>query len=201
MHMVLATAIGLVTKDGVVLSADRRVSYGDGYILSKSVKKVFTLNEMVGVASAGIPADFQSLVDSLIFNVRLYELDTRRRAKPSNIARILSVILYQRRMYSPYFAEMIVGGLEDDLPKLFVLDPAGSSLEDKYAAVGSGAKLAIGILERSYSPDMSSEEAIKVAERAMRGAIERDALSGDGIDILFIGKEGKIEKFIPLKLA
>ncbi len=199
--MVLATAIGLVTKDGVVLSADRRVSYGDGYILSKSVKKVFTLNDVVGVASAGIPADFQSLVDSLIFNVRLYELDTRRRAKPSNIARILSVILYQRRMYSPYFAEMIVGGLEDDLPRLFVLDPAGSSLEDKYAAVGSGAKLAIGILERSYSPDMSSEEAIKVAERAMRGAIERDALSGDGIDILFIGKEGKIEKFIPLKLA
>ncbi len=199
--MVLATAIGLVAKDGVVLSADRRVSYGDGYILSKSVKKVFTLNDVVGVASAGIPADFQSLVDSLIFNVRLYELDTRRRAKPSNIARILSVILYQRRMYSPYFAEMIVGGLEDDLPRLFVLDPAGSSLEDKYAAVGSGAKLAIGILERSYSPDMDSEEAIKVAERAMRGAIERDALSGDGIDILFIGKEGKIEKFIPLKLA
>ncbi|RLG47623.1 MAG: proteasome subunit beta, partial [Thermoproteota archaeon] len=195
--MVLATAIGLVAKDGVVLSADRRVSYGDGYILSKSVKKVFTLNDVVGVASAGIPADFQSLVDSLIFNVRLYELDTRRRAKPSNIARILSVILYQRRMYSPYFAEMIVGGLEDDLPRLFVLDPAGSSLEDKYAAVGSGAKLAIGILERSYSPDMDSEEAIKVAERAMRGAIERDALSGDGIDILFIGKEGKIEKFIP----
>jgi len=199
--MVLATAIGLVAKDGVVLSADRRVSYGDGYILSKSVKKVFALNDVVGVASAGIPADFQSLVDSLIFNVRLYELDTRRRAKPSNIARILSVILYQRRMYSPYFAEMIVGGLEDDLPRLFVLDPAGSSLEDKYAAVGSGAKLAIGILERSYSPDMDSEEAIKVAERAMRGAIERDALSGDGIDILFIGKEGKIEKFIPLKLA
>jgi len=199
--MVLATAIGLVAKDGVVLSADRRVSYGDGYILSKSVKKVFTLNDVVGVASAGIPADFQSLVDSLIFNVRLYELDARRRAKPSNIARILSVILYQRRMYSPYYAEMIVGGLEDDLPKLFVLDPAGSSLEDKYAAVGSGAKLAIGILERSYSPDMHSEEAIKVAERAMRGAIERDALSGDGIDILFIGKEGKIEKFIPLKLA
>ncbi len=199
--MVLATAIGLVTKDGVVLSADRRVSYGDGYILSKSVKKVFTLNDVVGVASAGIPADFQSLVDSLIFNVRLYELDTRRRAKPSNIARILSVILYQRRMYSPYYAEMIIGGLEDDLPRLFVLDPAGSSLEDKYAAVGSGAKLAIGILERSYSPDLGREEAIKVAERAMRGAIERDALSGDGIDILFIGKEGKIEKFIPIKLT
>jgi proteasome beta subunit len=133
--------------------------------------------------------------------VRLYELDTRRRAKPSNIARILSVILYQRRMYSPYYAEMIVGGLEDDLPRLFVLDPAGSSLEDKYAAVGSGAKLAIGILERSYSPDLESEEAIKVAERAMRGAIERDALSGDGIDILFIGKKGKIEKFIPIKLT
>jgi len=199
--MVLATAIGLVTKDGVVLSADRRVSYGDGYILSKSVKKVFTLNDVVGVASAGIPADFQSLVDSLIFNVRLYELDMNRRAKPSNIARILSVILYQKRMYSPYYAEMIVGGLEDDLPRLFVLDPAGSSLEDKYAAVGSGAKLAIGILERSYSPDLESEEAIKIAERAMRGAIERDALSGDGIDILFIGEKGKIEKFIPIKLT
>ncbi len=198
--MVLATAIGLVTREGVVLSADRRVSYGNGYILSKSVKKVFALNDVVGVASAGIPADFQTLVDSLIFNVRLYELETGRKARPSNIARILSIILYQRRIYFPYFAEMIIGGLEDDVPKLFVLDPAGSSLEDKYAAVGSGARLAMGILERSYSPDLSKDEAIEVAKKAMRGAIERDALSGDGIDILFIGKEGKVEKFIPIKM-
>jgi proteasome beta subunit len=66
----------------------------------------------------------------------------------------------------------------------------GSVIPDKYAAVGSGAEIATGVLEDGYKDNMEMEEAKKLVERAMKSAISRDVMSGDGIDMLLITKEG-----------
>ncbi len=198
--MVLATALGLKFKDGVVLAADRRVSYGT-FILSKSARKIFLINDLVGISTAGLPGDFQELVDVVRFNLSMYELDLDKKATPTNVAKLLSLLLYQGRFRGIYYAELIVGGLEGDSPKLLVLDPAGGLLEEKYVAVGTGAQIATGILERNYKDDLDEESALDLAEKAMREAISRDALSGDGIDILIITKTGARILYIPLKAS
>ncbi len=198
--MVLATALGLKFKDGVVLAADRRVSYGT-FILSKSARKVFLINDLVGISTAGLPGDFQELVDVVLFNLSMYELDLDKKATPTNVAKLLSLLLYQGRFRGIYYAELIVGGLEEDRPKLLVLDPAGGLLEEKYVAVGTGAQIATGILERNYKDDLDEEGALDLAEKAMREAISRDALSGDGIDLLIITKTGARSLYIPLKAS
>ena len=198
--MVLATALGLKFKDGVVLAADRRVSYGT-FILSKSARKVFLINDLVGISTAGLPGDFQELVDVVRFNLSMYELDLDKKATPTNVAKLLSLLLYQGRFRGIYYAELIVGGLEEDRPKLLVLDPAGGLLEEKYVAVGTGAQIATGILERNYKDDLNEEGALDLAEKAMREAISRDALSGDGIDLLIITKTGARSLYIPLKAS
>ncbi len=198
--MVLATALGLKFKDGVVLAADRRVSYGT-FILSKSARKVFLINDQVGISTAGLPGDFQELVDVVRFNLSMYELDLDKKATPTNVAKLLSLLLYQGRFRGIYYAELIVGGLEEDKPRLLVLDPAGGLLEEKYVAVGTGAQIATGILERNYKDDLDEEGALDLAEKAMREAISRDALSGDGIDLLIITKTGARSLYIPLKAS
>ena len=198
--MVLATALGLKFKDGVVLAADRRVSYGT-FILSKSARKVFLINDLVGISTAGLPGDFQELVDVVRFNLSMYELDLDKKATPTNVAKLLSLLLYQGRFRGIYYAELIVGGLEEDRPKLLVLDPAGGLLEEKYVAVGTGAQIATGILERNYKDDLDEEGALDLAEKAMREAISRDALSGDGIDLLIITKTGARSLYIPLRAS
>jgi len=198
--LVLATALGLKFKDGVVLAADRRVSYGT-FILSKSARKVFLINDLVGISTAGLPGDFQELVDVVRFNLSMYELDLDKKATPTNVAKLLSLLLYQGRFRGIYYAELIVGGLEEDRPKLLVLDPAGGLLEEKYVAVGTGAQIATGILERNYKDDLDEEGALDLAEKAMREAISRDALSGDGIDLLIITKTGARSLYIPLRAS
>jgi len=197
--MVLATSLGVKFRNGVVLAADRRVSYG-GFILSKAAKKVMKINERVGLSMSGLPADFQELSEILSYNIALYEMDIERKATPTNIARLLSIIMYQRRFYGPFYAEILVGGLEQNTPKIIVLDPAGGMLEEDYAATGTGARMATGILERYFKKDLEKDEAVDIAERAMRAAIERDALSGDGIDILIISDSGTEEKFVPARI-
>jgi len=198
--LVLATALGLKFKDGVVLAADRRVSYGT-FILSKSARKVFLINDLVGISTAGLPGDFQELVDVVRFNLSMYELDLDKKATPTNVAKLLSLLLYQGRFRGIYYAELIVGGLEEDKPRLLVLDSAGGLLEEKYVAVGTGAQIATGILERNYKDDLNEEGALDLAEKAMREAISRDALSGDGIDLLIITKTGARSLYIPLKAS
>ncbi len=198
--VVLATAIGVKFKDGVVLAADRRVSYGT-FVLSKSAKKVFLLNDKVGISTAGLPGDFQELIDVVKFNMTIYELDHERKASPTNVAKLLSLLLYQGRFKGIYYTELIVGGVEGGVLKILVLDPAGGLMEEKFAAVGTGAQIATGILERRYKDNLSGDEALKLAEMSMREAISRDALSGDGIDMLLISKSGTKVIYIPLKTA
>jgi proteasome beta subunit len=83
---------------------------------------------------------------------------------------------------------------------LYVLDPLGSLIEDKYAALGSGAPLAMSILESEYRPEITVDIGERMAVKAISAAIKRDIISGDGIDILIVKQEGTIEKFLPVEL-
>ncbi|MHA1196645.1 MAG: hypothetical protein ACTSSM_11165 [Promethearchaeota archaeon] len=59
--------------------------------------------------------------------------------------------------------------------------------------------LAMGILEAEYNPELTVAEGAKLVEKAIRNAIKRDAMSGNGIDILIITDKGIEEKFIEIK--
>ncbi|MEM2272882.1 MAG: proteasome subunit beta, partial [Candidatus Bathyarchaeia archaeon] len=75
-------------------------------------------------------------------------------------------------------------------------DLLGSAIPDNYAAAGSGAEIAIGVLEGEYKEGMTVEEGKNLAIKAIKSAISRDAMSGDGIDILVITKDGIKEESI-----
>ncbi|TDA36368.1 proteasome endopeptidase complex, archaeal, beta subunit [Candidatus Nezhaarchaeota archaeon WYZ-LMO8] len=192
-----ATTVGVKVDSGVVLSSEKRVSYGFT-VTSKSAKKIFKITDYLGIACAGLIGDMQAIARSLRAEVRLYELDLNRRMPIRAAAKLLANILFSQR-YMPLMSETLVGGMDDTGAHLYVLDAIGSLIEDDYAALGSGATIAIGILEANYRKDMTIDEAKNLAARAVRAAIERDALSGDGIDLLVITKEGVEEKFEAVK--
>ncbi len=193
-----ATAVGLVYSTGAVLAADRRVTYGP-YIMSRAVRKVAKITDRLGIACAGLPSDFQKLLQYFKFNFNLYEQEAGIPLSVYGSAKLLSTLMYSRRLV-PFLTELIVAGIErEGSPKLYSLDAVGSVLEDKYAAIGTGTELALAVLERGFKEGMQRDEATRLAEEAMRVAIARDVLSGDGIDILVIDVKATEEKFIKLK--
>ncbi|CCC82280.1 archaeal proteasome endopeptidase complex subunit beta [Thermoproteus tenax] len=179
-----ATAVGIRAKDGVVLAAEKRITYGF-YSLSSSGKKVFIVNDRMAIASAGVIADMQTLAKILRVNAKMYELDAKRKPSVAAMAKLLSIIMFNRR-WMPFIAEVLVGGYDEEGPHVFVLDPVGSLIEDDYAALGTGAKMAIGILDSGYKKDIDVVEARKLAINAIRAALERDPVSGGGIDLVII---------------
>jgi proteasome beta subunit len=137
----------------------------------------------------------QILTREVEAQANLYNMDVGRTISVRSAAKLMSNILFNRR-YAPLITQTIVGGLDEDGPSLYVLDVLGSLIPDKYAAVGSGTEIAIGVVEEGYKEDMKLKEAKELVTRAIKSAISRDVLSGDGIDFLIITKEGAAEESI-----
>lgn len=191
-----ATALGIVAKDGVVLASEKRLSYG-GYILSRKVKKVFRIADRIGFACAGLIADMQSLANLIKAEVKLRELELGGPITVRSAAKLTSSILAYRRLY-PLLTEVVVGGYDHEGYSLYILDPLGVVLQDEYAAVGSGAEVAIGILETGYRKELTLDEARNLAVKSVKAATLRDAASGDGVDLLMISEKDVREEFIPI---
>jgi len=189
-YMPGATAVGITYKDGVVLGAERRITLAN-YVLSKSGKKVFKVTDSTGAVCAGMVADMQNLVRQVGVYAKLKELEVKRTLRPGAVAKLMSAIMFEQR-YAPFITQVILGGI-DVKPKVWVLDPLGSVIADDYAAVGTGAEMAVGVIEGSYSPSLSYKDAKDLLVTSIRAAIARDSMSGNGIDILTIDKSGMKE--------
>jgi proteasome beta subunit len=190
-----ATAVGITYNDGVLLAAEKRVSYGN-FVVNKNTKKTFDVTDHVGAACAGMVADMQVLVRQVSALSKIRKLETRRNVEPNSVAKLMSVIMFERR-YFPLLTQVVVGGVTTGKPEIYTLDPLGSVLPDRYAAVGTGAEMALGVMDAEFTEDLDEEKATNLALKAIRSSIQRDSASGDGIDILIINKNGKSENSYP----
>ena len=191
-----ATAIGISYNEGIILAAEKRVSYGN-FVVNKNTKKIFPVTEYVGAACAGMIADMQVLVRQVSALAKIRRLEIKRNIATNSIAKLMSVIMFERRFF-PLLTQVLVGGVEYR-PQIFTLDPLGSVLPDDYAAVGSGAEMALGVMDAEYSRDMSEEKARNLVIKAIKSSILRDSSSGDGIDILTITKNNLREDMLAIK--
>src|SRR5918912_117942 len=190
-----ATVVGISYNNGVVLAAEKRVSFGI-FVVNKNIKKTFPVTQYVGAACAGMVADMQVLVRQVEALAKIRKLETRRNVPPNSVAKLMSVIMFERR-YFPLLTQVIVGGV-DSKPEIYTLDPLGSVLPDEYAAVGTGAEMALGIFDSEYKSDMSEEKAKELAVKAIRSSIQRDSSSGDGVDLLWITTNGSREESLAI---
>ena len=191
-YMPGATTVGLVCKDGASLGSERRYAYGT-FVMSKAAKKVFKVTDNIGIGCAGIIGDMQVLAREALAYMNIYKYERGRPGNVKNAAKLIASILSSRRLF-PYLAQTIIAGMDEGKPGLFVMDPIGSVLEDKFAAVGTGAEVAMGVLEAEYREGLSVEEAKPLILRAIKTALARDISSGDGVDLLLITHSGITEE-------
>ncbi len=187
MYMPGATAVGIACRDGVVCASEKRVAFGH-LLVSKSTRKTFQITPYVGAACAGLVADMQLLTLQISALAKIRLMETRRDVPPNTVAKMMSNMMYERRFF-PLLTQVVVGGMVGQ-PVIYTLDPLGSVLPDRYAAVGTGAELALGVLDPKYDDNMDAEAGVSLAKKAIRAAAQRDAASGDGMDILVITADG-----------
>lgn len=182
------TTIGVVCKDGVILASDTRVTMGY-YVAHKAGKKVYKIDDHIGMTIAGTVADAQRVVDILIANAHLYKINMNRPMPISSAARLVANLLFNNR-FIPLATQVLVGGIDDTGSHVYNLDPYGSLTEEKMVSTGSGSPIAYGILEDKYKEGQSIIETLPMITRAVNAAMKRDVASGNNYNIIVIDDHG-----------
>ena len=190
----MTTIVAIKSNDGVVLASDKRASKGY-FVGSKDVQKIYQLDDSLAAAIAGLLSDAEYLVNLAKAERRLVSIG---RGFPMNVresAKLIANIAYRGlKAYQPFYAELLVAGIDGQGAHIYSTDASGSLIEEEFASSGSGSPIAYGVLEGGFMKDLSMDTAKQLAERAVRAAMERDPGSGNGVDILAIPLNGSASK-------
>lgn len=200
------TTIALFCKDGIVLSADKRVT--SGYLVSfKKYEKISKINDDMAVTVAGTVSDVQLVTKLIKAEIKLKDIRTGRKTTLKEAANLLANIVYGNiRKFSviPGISHFLLGGVDEVGFHIYDIGADGSVTKcDEYTSSGSGSVMAYGVLETLYKKDMSVEEGVKLAVKAINAAVQRDIASGNGVDVVSITKAGVkkvLSKEIMMKL-
>ena len=174
-----APSVGVRTADGVVLAAQARAS--STLMESESIEKLHKLDDHVGTASAGHVADARQLID---FARRMAQGNRLRYGESVGVETLTKYITdhiqenTQRGGTRPYGAALLIGGIENDRPRLFGADPSGTPHEWKATAIGGSRGEIQDVLEEGWTEELSLDGGIDLAIRALLTADE-ELTAGD----------------------
>jgi len=166
------TILGIVCKEGVVIATETRATMGT-LIAHKETKKLYKIDGHLALATAGLVGDLQVLARYLNAEANLYRLKRDSKMPVESAATLMSNIMNQRK-FMPYYVQLILGG----------------AIPDKYTAGGSGSPYVFGVLEDLFKDDLSVDEGVDIAIRAVKAAKSRDSASGGMTNIAIISKDG-----------
>jgi len=178
------TTIGAISRDGVVLASDTRVTAGD-LIVHKKGKKVYQIDDHIAMTISGLVADAQKTVEMLKANSKLYRLERKSPIPVSAAARLVANLFYSNR-YLPFLAQIIIGGVDESGPHVFTIDPFGSIVEEKCVATGSGSPVAYGVLEEMFHEGLPLKDVLRIIVKSLDSAMKRNVASGDSFDVSVI---------------
>ena len=175
------STVGITYDGGVVVGADHRATMGH-FIANKSVQKLFRISDNIALTTAGLVGHAQSLSRVLAAELKLFELKRDMPMTVKGAATFTANILSGR----PHYVQLLIVGVDPSGPSVYSIDSAGGSIPDTYCATGSGSPYMYGVLEDQFKTDMSKDQALSLAAKALLASAQRDAASGNGMDLAFI---------------
>jgi len=134
---------------------------------------------------SGLVADAQKTVEILKANSKLYRLERKSPIPVSAAARLVANLFFSNR-YSPFLAQIVIGGVDDSGPRIFTIDPFGSIVEEKCVATGSGSPVAYGVLEEMFREELPLKDVLRIVVKSLDSAMKRNVASGDSFDVSVI---------------
>lgn len=198
-------AIGIATKHGVVLVADKRII--EKLVIPESVEKIFQIAEHIACTMSGLISDGRVLVDKGQEEAQRQKITYDEKI---DVIEIVKEICTQKQIFTqyaggrPYGVSLLIGGVDTTGPRLFMTEPSGIYFEYHACAIGEGAATANKFLESNYSTDMTVDDAMKLGlktvkkvliEKFSKDRIEVACIPSDTQKFRKLGKE-EIEKLM-----
>mmetsp|Transcript_67934 Transcript_67934/g.153646 ORF Transcript_67934/g.153646 Transcript_67934/m.153646 type:complete len:262 (+) Transcript_67934:108-893(+) len=175
-----STAIGICTKEGVVLAVEKRVN--SPLIDPSSIEKILEIDEHMGCAMSGLTADARTLIDHARVEAQAHWFTYNERMPVESCVHAVADMALdfsdsdkdrKRVMSRPFGVALLVGGCDPvDGPMLFNTDPSGTFTKYMAASIGSAQEGATSMLQEQYNKDMTLAEAEILALTVLRQVME-----------------------------
>ena len=152
-------AVGVKCKDGIVIAVEEKPRKLQ---ISENAQKIFQIDDHVGVAAAGYIPDARSQVDNARFFSQSNKMIYDESVEVETIAKHLADQCQQYTQYAgvrPYGVALILGGVVNSTPELYLTDPSGTYISYDAIAIGSGSDSVTDFLEKTYKEDLTLDEA------------------------------------------
>ena len=181
------TSVGLKTNSAVILGAMKNVS---DLGVEESHKKVYELDDHIGVTSSGLLADARELINMARVRAQIHTVTYGTKISVSKATSHIADRKHLVTQYAgvrPYGIGFLIGGIDESGTSLFETDPSGTIMEWKAQAIGSGADKAKKTLKAKYKPDLTEEQAVKAVVEALKSG---EKLTAENVEIGVIDKSG-----------
>ncbi|KAL3603431.1 hypothetical protein D5086_004290 [Populus alba] len=183
-----SAAIGLRSKTHVVLACVNKANSE----LSSHQKKIFKVDDHIGVAIAGLTADGRVLSRYMRTECINYSFNYE---SPLPVGRLVvqladkAQVCTQRSWKRPYGVGLLVGGTDESGAHLYYNCPSGNYFEYQAFAIGSRSQAAKTYLERRFENfmDSSRDDLIKDALIAVRETLQGETLKSSICTVAVVG--------------
>lgn len=187
-----STAIGMVCKDGILFVADKRIV--DKLIIPEAVEKIFQIDDHIGATASGIISDARILIERAQLVAQQHRVTYDSPIDTSTIVKDISDLKQmctQSGGLRPFGVSLIIGGIDEDGPKLFETDPTGIYFQYKATVIGEGETEIENILHKKYNENMTIDESLKLIIVSLKKVLGAD-FDANRIDGAFITTKDKI---------
>jgi len=184
------TSVGLVFKDGVILSTVKQIA---GLIVPNSIEKLFKIDDHLGAVAAGLLADARILVSQIIVKAQVNRITYQEPIDVWSLARVLGDRMQLSTLYAglrPFGVSFLVGGVDSTESHLIEADPSGMLYEWKAYAIGRGAALANKIFKEKHREDMDEKNALKLVTDVIK-KVEKTPDMEKALEIAIIREKDK----------
>lgn len=192
------TAVGVRCPEGVVLAVEKRI-----VPLQESVEKIFIIDDHIGTAIAGLTSDARILVAEARLQAQLNKLNYDT---PIPVEILTKKIGDLKQLYTqhagvrPFGVSLLIAGVDEYGPHLYVTDPSGTYWGYKATAIGAGTSSAMEVLEKEYKDDLNIDSAILLALKSLRKAMGSEFDSKKVEVAVALMKTKKFERLSPEKV-
>ena len=172
------TTVGLKFDEGVVLIVDRRIT--SRLVEPSSIEKIFMIDEHIGCATSGLVADARVLVDRARVEAQINRITYDEKIQVKTLVKKICDFKQTYTQYGgvrPFGTAFLMGGVDDEGPRLFATDPSGAMMEYKATAEGNGRDAALEYLEKNYKMT-NKDEVIEIGLKALYEATDKNLDKG-----------------------
>ncbi|MCK4670363.1 MAG: archaeal proteasome endopeptidase complex subunit alpha [Nanoarchaeota archaeon] len=187
------TVMGLVCSDGVVLIADKRIM--DKLMMPEAVEKIFQVDDHIAATVSGLVSDGRVLIERAQIKAQQHRVSYDTPVDTFSIVKDicdLKQICTQSGGLRPFGVSLLVVGVDDYTPILFLTEPSGIYFQYSATAIGEGSDAIVEILNKEYKRTINLKQGINLGLRALKTVLGSN-FKLERVEIAYI--ETKAKKF------